>query len=323
MFIKSNFNASWWLSNRHLQTVLAKLFRKTPTLALIDETIELPDGDFLALAWTEIPSKLKPKPIIVILHGLEGSKDSHYVQGLMSACKERGWIALIMHFRGCNGKPNRQAASYHSGDTRDITFLAERLKNLFQHSPLFLVGFSLGGNVVSKYLAEQVDSPFMAASIICAPLNLAKCSDAINTGFARFYQHYLLSTLKEATKEKVALGLVTHISADAVDTLTTIRAFDEQVTAPLNGFNNAEHYYQQASGITTLHTITLPCLVIHAEDDPFLGDKTIDITQPIPEHMTIEVSRKGGHMGFISGNNPLKPTFWLDQRIPKFIEQQL
>lgn len=323
MYSISKFKPAWWLTNAHFQTLAAKFFRRKQKLATITETLELPDGDFIDLAWTEKPQKNNTRPIVVILHGLEGSKDSHYAKGMLNAIKERGWVAVLMHFRGCSGKPNRQASSYHSGDIRDISYLTKQLISRYQQCAFSVLGFSLGGNVLTRYLAQVPNNPYRSAAVICAPLDLASCSARINQGFSRLYQKYLLQMLKDSTLEKIATKIINNIKTTQLDTINTIYDFDEQITAPLNGFTSAQHYYQQASGNPVMEKIKLPCLFIHAADDPFLNHHLSIPQQKLPEHLTFEVSSHGGHVGFIHGNNPFKPQYWLEQRVPDFLNNHI
>jgi predicted alpha/beta-fold hydrolase len=323
MYSASKFKPAWWLTNTHSQTVAAKFFRRKQKLVTYNETVELPDGNFIDLAWTDKPKQNNARPIIVILHGLEGSKDSHYAKGMLTAIKNQGWIAVLMHFRGCSGKPNRQASSYHSGDIRDISYLTEQLMARYQHCVLSIVGFSLGGNVLTRYLAQVPSNPYQAAVVICAPLDLASCSARINQGFSRLYQRYLLKMLKKSTLEKINSKVISNLNAKKIETIKTINDFDEYVTAPLNGFANAQHYYQQASGNQVIENIKQPCLFIHAADDPFLNNEYSLPQQKLPKNLTFEVSDHGGHVGFIYGNNPLKPKYWLEQRVPEFLNKYL
>ena len=323
MLISSHFKAAWWLTNRHMQTIAAKWLRRNEKLNTLIETIELPDGDFIDIAWTEKPQADNSQPIVVILHGLEGSVDSHYVKGMLATLKQKGWIGVLMHFRGCSGRANRQAAAYHSGDTRDITYLATMLKNNYPHCPLFLIGFSLGGNVVARYIAHNVNNPFTAATIVCAPLHLASCSQRINQGFSKLYQYYLVNMLKNSTQLKIDSQLITTINTTALKKVKTMKEFDQLVTAPINGFKDADDYYHQMSGLNNLTSIDQQCLIIHAIDDPFLNHQEIISNELLPQNITFELTEKGGHMGFITGNNPLKPIYWLEERIPTFIEQFL
>jgi len=323
MYSTSKFKPAWWLTNAHFQTLAAKLFRRKQKLVTNTEKLELPDGDFIDLAWTEKPQKNNIRPIVVILHGLEGSKDSHYAKGMLTAIKQRGWIAVLMHFRGCSGKPNRQASSYHSGDIRDISYLTEHLTAHYQQCVFSVLGFSLGGNVLTRYLAQVPNNPYCSAAVICAPLDLASCSTRINQGFSRLYQKYLLKMLKDSALEKITTKIIINIKATQLETIKTLYDFDEQITAPLNGFTSAQHYYQQASGNQVMEKIKQPCLFIHAADDPFLNHHFSLPQQKLPEHLTFEVSSHGGHVGFIHGNNPFKPQYWLEQRVPDFLSDHL
>lgn len=323
MYSTSKFKPAWWLTNAHCQTLAAKLFRRKQKLVTSTQTLELPDGDFIDLAWTEQPQSNNTRPIVVILHGLAGSKDSHYAKGMLNAIKNRGWIAVLMHFRGCSGKPNRQASSYHSGDIRDISYLTEHLVTRYQHCVFSVLGFSLGGNVLTRYLAQVPNNPYRSAAVICAPLDLASCSTRINQGFSRFYQKYLLKMLINSTSKKVTAKIINNIKIKQLDAISTINAFDEQITAPLNGFASAKDYYQQASGNQVIDKIKQPCLFIHAVDDPFLNHHQALPQQKLPKHLTFEVSKHGGHVGFIHGNNPFKPQYWLEQRVPDFLNKHL
>lgn len=327
MFTQSQFTPAWWLRNAHCQTIIAKFLRSKKRLETSMETIELPDGDFIDLAWTDKPQANETRPLVVVLHGLEGSVNSHYAKGMLGAIKEKNWLGVLMHFRGCSGRLNRKVRSYHSGDTDDINFLSQFLKQKYPQLPMSIIGFSLGGNVLARYLAKEPENPYQAATIICAPLHLSSCSQRINKGFSRIYQKYLVGMLKDSIQDKIAGNMFSASFAEKLsaklEKIKTIWQFDQQVTAPINGFDSAEDYYHQASGRYILNDIKQPCLIIHANDDPFLCDKnTLDITS-IPSNICFEVSKKGGHVGFINGKNPLKPKFWLEYRVPNFLEHHL
>ncbi|MFT5816496.1 MAG: putative alpha/beta-fold hydrolase [Psychroserpens sp.] len=323
MFTKSSFRPAWWLKNAHLQTIAAKFFRRGYTIDTTNETLELPDGDFVDLAWTEKVSSTCSRPIVAVLHGLEGSKNSHYAKGMLSAIKAQGWVGVLMHFRGCSGRPNRMAKSYHSGQTCDVDYFSQYLVSSYPEAKKAIVGFSLGGNVLTKYLAEQKQNIYQVACVICAPLDLSSCSNRINRGFSRVYQKYLVDMLRTSTIEKINANLLSNINTNHLIKVRSIRDFDQMVTAPVNGFRDANDYYQQASGREVLKQITTPCLIIHASDDPFLCHKNTMAVGTLPKEITFEVSTRGGHVGFIGGKNPFRPTFWLEQRIPEFFKRYL
>jgi len=323
MFTESSFSPAWWLKNAHCQTIAAKFFRRHHTIETTEQTLELPDGDFIDLAWTEKVSSACSRPIVAVLHGLEGSKNSHYAKGMLSAIKAQGWVGVLMHFRGCSGRPNRMAKSYHSGQTCDVDYFSQYLATAYPESKKAIVGFSLGGNVLTKYLAEQKQNIYQAAGVICAPLDLSSCCDRINRGFSRVYQKYLVDMLKASTIKKINAKLLHHVNSKHLDSIRSIRDFDQMITAPVNGFRDANDYYQQASGREVLKQITTPCLIIHASDDPFLCHKNTTAVTTLPKQITFEISARGGHVGFISGKNPFKPQYWLEQRIPEFFTRYL
>jgi predicted alpha/beta-fold hydrolase len=327
MFTESQFTPAWWLRNAHCQTIIAKWLRSKKQLSTNIETLELPDGDFIDLAWTEKPTANETRPIVVVLHGLEGSVNSHYAKGMLGAIKEKNWLGVLMHFRGCSGRINRMARSYHSGDTEDVSFLSQFLKDKYPTIPMSIIGFSLGGNVLARYLAKEPENHYQSATIICAPLHLASCSKRIDQGFSRIYQKYLVGMLKDSVKDKISNNIFSVAFSEKMSEklaqIKTIWQFDQQVTAPMNGFKSAEDYYHQASGRFILNQIKQPCLIIHSNDDPFLCDKNTRDISSIPNNICFEVSKKGGHVGFINGKNPFKPNFWLEQRVPTFLEQHL
>ena len=323
MFTKSSFSPAWWLKNAHFQTIAAKFFRRHHTIKTTNQTLELPDGDFIDLAWTEQVNASCSRPIVAVLHGLEGSKNSHYAKGMLSAIKAQGWVGVLMHFRGCSGRPNRMAKSYHSGQTCDVDYFSQYLASNYPGAKKAIIGFSLGGNVLTKYLAEQKQNIYQAACVICAPLDLSSCCDRINQGFSRVYQKYLVDMLKASTIEKINANLLHNVEIKNLDTVRSIRDFDQMVTAPINGFDDANDYYQQSSGRDALKNIIAPCLIIHASDDPFLCDKNTTAITTLPKQVTFEVSARGGHVGFITGRNPFKPQYWLEQRIPEFFSRYL
>lgn len=327
MFISSKFSPAKYLSNPHVQTILAKWVKQKTNLPTFDETLELPDGDFVDITWTEIPQSTNIKPIVVLLHGLGGSKDSHYIKGMFAAINAKGWIAVLLHFRGCSGKPNKKAISYHSAFTQDIRYFTQQLTARYPLCKFAIIGYSLGGNVLTHYLAETPNNPYQCATIVGAPFCLASCSNKINKGLSKIYQVYLLNLLKKATKQKITQGLIHHISVKQLNKINTMLAFDDKITAPLNGFNNAQHYYKECSGIRVFKEITQPCLFIHSADDPFIEHTKINslITsdEQIPNNITLEISQQGGHVGFLTGNKIGKPEFWLDTRVPQFLQDFL
>jgi predicted alpha/beta-fold hydrolase len=313
------FQAAWWCRGAHLQTLWPVLARRPPNVLLRRERLELPDGDFIDLDWL---TPVEPSgPLVVILHGLEGSSDSQYARGLLAAIGKRGWRAVVMHFRGCSGEPNRLARSYHSGETGDLTHVISALRARSRHAPLGVVGYSLGGNVLLKWLGESGATTIDAAVAVSVPFDLACAAERLERGVSRVYQWELVRRLHASVERKRA-RIPLPLRVD-VGTLRTFRSFDEHVTAPLHGFRGADHYYAVASSRQYLHGIRVPTLLLHAADDPFMTAQAVPRAEELSPTTTLELSAHGGHVGFIAGRWPWRPDYWLEQRIPAFLEQHL
>jgi hypothetical protein len=314
-----SFKPAWWLPNSHLQTLWAPLFRKKIlNIQLIRERVELPDGDFIDLDWTE---KNATKPIVLLLHGFEGSVDSHYVKGMLDAIKQQGWVGALMHFRGCSGEPNRLPRMYHSGETTDVAYIVEYL--LQQTTmPIATIGFSLGGNVLLKWLGETGSkNPLKAAIAISVPFELHKAVKKLENGLSKIYQKRFINSLQKKLKHKFSSGPLPFCSEFLK--LKTLREFDDQITAPLHGFASADEYYSLSSSRAFLSSIQTPTLILHAKDDPFMSEDAIPNQDELPSSVELELSRTGGHIGFISGNLPWKPIYWLEERVPGFLHKHL
>lgn len=320
MITQSQFKPAYGLSNPHLQTLLPSLIHSKTNINLFHQTFELDDGDFLDLSWTEKPNN--NKPIVIIFHGLEGSKNSPYVKSIMPALKQHGWTGLLMHFRGCSGRANRLPRSYHSGETEDAKVLIKWIQNTYPQSPLAAIGFSLGGNILLKLQAELgITSPFKAAVSICAPLVLASCAKRLDSGFSKTYQTHLINRMKRSLlikAEKFDFKNLINLDTRKINQLKNFYQFDDLVTAPLHGFKNADDYYSKSSSRQLLYKIHKPTLIIQTLDDPFMTADVIPDESELSEHTQLELSQFGGHIGFISGS-VFKPIFWLEQRIPEYL----
>lgn len=315
MIINSDFQPAWWLKGTHRQTIYPSLFRKRRLPPLCRERVELPDGDFLDLDWTPRTAG----PLVLILHGLEGNIHSHYAAGLLSTLSQTSMTVAFMHFRGCSGEPNRLVRSYHSGETGDLDFVVRKLRLEYPGRNLSVLGVSLGGNVLLKWLGEQNSDPGIACAIaISVPFELAAAADRLEQGNSRIYQNYLLKKLLRSLRAKMQTVDMPLTEQD-LQQLTTLRAFDNLVTAPLNGFRDANDYYQQCSSRRFLATIKTPTLILHARDDPFMHPTVIPDASELGQGIRLELSEHGGHVGFITGHIPAQPIYWIDQRVQQFL----
>ena len=289
------------------------------------ERLETPDGDFLDLHHLDAPSGA---PILVMLHGLEGSVRSHYIQGLMAEAKRRGWRAAVLIFRSCGNELNRARRSYHSGETTDVAFVLRHLESTFPQAPMVLAGVSLGGNVLLKFLGEQgrnISERIKGATAVSVPYDLARSSRHIDEGFAKVYQWNFLRSLRRKAYAKLE-KFPDLVSREALEQATTMFAFDDCFTAPVHGFENARDYYAKSSSINWLASISIKTLLLSAIDDPFLPPQVLDQVRGIAAknpHLTVEFPPHGGHVGFVGGHNPLSPTYYLEKRVSEFLAHEL
>ena len=275
------------------------------------ERLELPDGDFLDLDWTEPTDGMR----ILLLHGLEGSLESHYAGGLLDCLAAHGYTAGLLYFRGRSGEPNRLARSYHSGETGDLGHVVRHLQTRYPQQALALVGVSLGGNVLLKWLGEQGAAAGIRQAIaISVPFDLDAAARQLERGLSRIYRNHLLKKLHESARRKAD----THpppFPPDRLHELESFRAFDDAVTAPLHGFRDVDDYYSRSSSRQFLARIRIPTLILQARDDPFLPATALPREDELSTSVTLELAEHGGHVGFIAGRTPFVARYWLEGRI--------
>ena len=316
MIVSSSFKPSPWLAGRHRQTLFGPLCVTTSREPDAWLEYELPDQDFIELAWFGERSW----PVLILLHGLEGSYRSHYVQRLLYHFKEQKLAVCVAHFRSCGRKLNRFTSSYHSGISEDVTALLSH-PWLLEAPEVYAAGFSLGGNVLLKWLGENPEQTKIKRAVaVSVPMKLDICADAINRGASKLYQKHLIDLLKVKTKKKLALDLPgPPIDLQQnLDRISNFWQFDNQVTAPLHGFIDVHDYYQRASSFPWLKFITTPTLVLQSIDDPFLDPKILPDQDELSEHVCLEVSERGGHIGFIESLSWRQRCF-LSRRLCSFL----
>ena len=323
--VSSQFKPAWWLRNRHAQTIFPTLpWSGAPQVELRSEPLELPDGDVTVVDWmVGGPAADSGAPLLVILHGLEGSANSSYARSLLHAAAGMGWRAAVLHFRDCGDYRNRLPRRYHAGETSDIRYFLESLGTAGHTGPMTAVGFSLGGSVLLKYLGENgVSTPLQAAAAICVPLSLHNSADALTSGVSKIYQYYLLKRMKKAIGRKFD-RYTAAFDWDRAMNARTFAEFDDAVTAPLHGFSGKDEYYDRCSSAGFLADIRRPTLIINALDDPFMTPAAIPAEDLLADSVQIEVSEIGGHVGFVGGSLPWHPEYYLPSRILSFLQSKM
>lgn len=321
----NDFNPAWWCRGPHLQTVWRRLYGEIPTVTLRRERWETPDDDFLDLDFFDPgPEKgaAEPIPTVLCLHGLEGSSRAKYILGMLREAHRLGWRGVALNFRSCSGEMNRQRRFYHSGETTDLDWVVRQLIVRLPGSPLFVIGFSLGGNVLLKWLGEQgtkAPDAVRAGAAISVPFDLAEAARNIDRGFSRIYGKVFLRTLKEKAmiKERQYPGLV---DPARVRRIASFAEFDDQVTAPIHGFRDGLDYWTSTSSKKFLDAIRRPVLLINAQDDPFLPRECLPLR--IIEQskwLTADFPSSGGHTGFVVGSWPWRAQYWTEVRTFSFL----
>lgn len=301
-----SFRAAWWLPGGHCQTIWPKLCGRNLKTQVRHERLTLPDEDFIDVVYAGKAGQ----PIVMILHGLEGSAKSHYAQGMIHTLSQQGWMVALMHFRGCSGVPNLHKRSYHSGETEDLRYFLSVLQERYPNVPISIIGYSLGGNVLLNFLAKYPDAGLTAAVAVSVPYELESCVIHMQQHFAWIYHARLLKCLHQSMRRKFS----------NFGNYQTMWDFDHNVTAPLHGFTGAKDYYQKCSSRQFLKQITIPTLLIHALDDPLIPQNVIPNVEELAKCVSLEVAASGGHVGFIAGNVPFRPVYWLEKRIPEFFK---
>jgi predicted alpha/beta-fold hydrolase len=301
-------------------TVYGSVARLPPRVPYRRERWELPDGDFLDV--DRLPGS-PDAPLVVICHGLEGSSQSGYVLGLARELASRGLAVAALNFRGCSGEMNRLPRFYHSGETGDLGQVVARLAAERPGRVMGLAGFSLGGNVVSKFLSEgRVADEVKAAAVVSVPFDLGLCCRAIDgDGFFPYvYRERFLGRLRKKALEK-ARRFPQILNARAVKSVRTLRGFDDTVTAPLHGFADATDYYMRCSSGPLLGKVDRPLHILHAEDDPLIPREAVP---PVGRNsnLTWELHPSGGHVGFVTG--PVwRPRRYAETRVAEVLAQRL
>ena len=319
------YTPAWWVPGAHLRTLWGKLVRRPPPLTTRIERWPTADGDEVELHRVEPADRSSAHGgRLLVLHGLEGTIQSHYLRGILAQARQRGWAADALIFRTCNGEVTRARRLYHSGETNDLDLVVQRLVREHRGQPLALAGFSLGGNVLLKWLGERggdLPPEVRSAAAVSVPFDLERGSRFIERGFSRFYTRHFLRTLRAKARAKLARH-PNLFDASALERAQTLFAFDDAVTAPVHGFADALDYYRRSSSIRFLHAIRRPTLLLSAHDDPFLPSAVLREVAAIAGAnpcIVAEFHQQGGHVGFIAGRWPWSPRYYAEDRVLSFL----
>ncbi len=311
----TGYHPGWLFRNAHASTIIPSTWRKVPAVSYVRERLELPDGDFLDVDW----SRCGAKRAVVLCHGLEGDAGRPYMQGMVQAFNAAGWDAAAMNFRGCSGHTNRLPRNYHSGATDDLREVVAAVQAA-DYDEIVLVGFSLGGNLVLKYLGEDpvaVPGAVRAAVTLSVPVDLAGTAEAlIQPGNAVYHARFLRKLRRKIRAKAVVLKDESYAAPLAM--VRNIVDFDDVFTGPLHGFADGADYYARNSCQNWLADIDVPTLLLTAGNDPILSPSCYPrAAASASAKFYLEETAWGGHVGFrLPG-----PRYYSEQRAVAFVEE--
>lgn len=313
-----------------MQTLWGTMTRSRRQVPFRRESVETPDGDELILDHVEGPPG---SPRLLVLHGLEGSSFSVYVQGLLSRVRALGWRGVAVNFRSCARRPenfaawipNRRPRLYHSGETTDLDFVLRRLSLGDPGAPLLAAGVSLGGNVLVKWLGENPGQTLVAAAAaISVPYDLGAGATHMDAALGRFYVRVFLRTLRVKAANLAARFPEAAARIDLPRALATssFRGFDDAATGPLHGFTGAEDYYAKSSSLGFVGRVATPTLCLSSKDDPFLPARVLEeVRARASSSIDFRETVRGGHIGFVTGTR--RPRFWAEETTIEWFRERI
>lgn len=315
--LEADYNPPWPFRHGHVQTVYAGLLRVIEGVPYDRERIEMSDGDFLDLDWSRTGSSR----LAILSHGLEGTTQSRYILGMTRALNRRGWDVLAWNYRGCSGESNRLPRSYHSGATEDLDFVVSHALGRYRWAAL--IGFSLGGNLTLKYLGERasdIDRRIRAAAAFSVPCDLAAGSIQLSRPENAIYLRRFMASLRRKIVDKANVHPEELVTI-GIHRLKTFRDFDDRYTAPLHGFADADDYWMRCSSKHVLKDLSIPTLLVSAEDDPFLPPACypVDIARE-HSHLFLCTPSYGGHLGFVTTDG--SGVYWSEALAAEFLEEE-
>jgi uncharacterized protein len=302
-----NYSAPAWLPGGHAQTIWsAKLAMKGPKVPWLRERWATPDDDFIDVDFVVPPTSAQSPVLLILFHGLEGSRNSHYARALAAWASERGIMLALPHFRGCSGEINLAPRAYHSGDFEEVGWVLQRMAEQFPQHRRVALGVSLGGNALLRWAeeaGEEASKTVSAVSSLCSPIDLRASGLAIGRGFSRLvYTPMFLRTMKPKALRKWQQfpGL---FDKETMLASRDLYEFDNVFTAPLHGFRDTDDYWNRASAKPHLERIKIPALVVNALNDPFVPASSLP-TQVKSDWVRLWQPAEGGHVGFAAGAFP-------------------
>ena len=317
LFNYTPYKEAWWLTNPHSQTILASLLGRKDHLAFKHNRVNLQDGDFIDLYHY---GNEKSNQLVLLLHGLEGTRQSHYVQSIFPVLAKQNYHCVFMHLRNSGPVRNKLAKTYHAADIEPLEQCLNALVKKYPLKKCYVLGYSLGGAILLNHLIHApFSAPIDGAIAVSVPFNLKQTVNTLEKGIRRIYLKNFMTSLNAKIKQKKnQFEQVTQ--KPLKNYYSSLYDYDNEITAPLHGFKDANDYYTQASCKEKLKHITIPTLIIQAKDDPSMHPSVIPHQEELSSSISLITTERGGHVGFISQSSLFIPQFWLNTIIPEYLE---
>jgi predicted alpha/beta-fold hydrolase len=300
--LKSNYHPPFPFKNGHFATIYSAKLRPAPNLQQQRERLRLPDADFMDIDWSFAGTT--SRKVAILLHGLEGNSQRPYILGQAKILTQNGWDVAAVNFRGCSGEANLSYQSYNAGKTDDLEWVLHFILEKDRYSEIALLGFSLGGNLLLKYLGERNAFPkqIKKAVAISTPLSLKGSLESLNEFSNWVYRNSFLINLRKKYKTKMK-DFPEKMTLSDYKKIKSLEAFDNLYTAPAHGFKNALDYYEKNSSLQFLPFIKIPVYILNAQNDSFLSSECYPTALASKmEHLFLEIPKYGGHVGFHQTN---------------------
>lgn len=316
--LKSHYIPPFFFKNGHISTIYPNLLRTIKDVSQKRERVELEDGDFMDIDWSYSSSQ-KSKKLAVIIHGLEGNGQRQYMLGLARHLNNNGWDTAAINLRNCSGEVNRLYKSYNAGASEDLDLIITHILNKYSYGNISLCGFSLGGNLLLKYLGEgrSISSEIKSAVAVSVPCDLYDSLLQMNKPKNYVYQKRFIIHLKAKLYDRQA-QFTDALAISDIKACSSLIDIDNLYTSKAHGYKDAIDYYSKCSCKQFLKNIQVPTLILNAKNDSFLGD----LCYPLDEtkensSLFLEIPNYGGHVGFYLPGK----IYYNEQRTLEFFEK--
>lgn len=304
-----------YLFNGHLQTVVPSVFRKVQGVNYERERFTLTDGDFVDLDWLDTGSK----KLVILTHGLEGDSHRHYIKGTAKLFAQNGWDALAWNCRSCSGEMNHSFRLYNHGEIGDIEEVIHHALRTKKYETVVLVGYSMGGNISLKYAGvkgAEVPDVVRGVAAFSAPTNLKTSAQLLDLPKNKLYRERFMKKLVRKITHKDTI-YPNRVDLSKLKEVKVWKDFDDFFSAPVNGYRDADDFYEQGSAINFLEGVQVPVLICNAQNDPILNEdcapKAVAEKHPL---IYVETPATGGHVGFLVKNDEFS---WAERRALEFL----